>query len=326
MTRPRRNDPCPCGSGLKYKKCCMPQPERPHQPPDEPQRIFAQAVKKLSELQWEQALELFKSLDSSGETPCEVLEGMAACYDGLDDYLRSAQLYEKALAVCPASRRSSVCYRLGVSRGCAGRIDKAMDAFRECLEQTPGEDAKHQLRRTIGILEEIQRGDRDPSFFTVQVQVQRAFTEMEADRHESAQARFTKALELDPENPVIFYNLGVVNTFLGRHDEAVEKFQNAVDRDPRYAEAWYNMGQICLIKKRDFSKALHCFQQAAAARPDYVGAHHQQGIAWELLGDARRAIQCWERTLDLDPENQPAKESLERVKAGQSPLQQILNP
>ena len=22
--RPSRNDPCPCGSGMKYKKCCMP--------------------------------------------------------------------------------------------------------------------------------------------------------------------------------------------------------------------------------------------------------------------------------------------------------------
>ncbi|OGN61351.1 MAG: hypothetical protein A3F09_03655 [Chlamydiae bacterium RIFCSPHIGHO2_12_FULL_49_11] len=22
MTQPERNDPCPCGSGKKYKKCC----------------------------------------------------------------------------------------------------------------------------------------------------------------------------------------------------------------------------------------------------------------------------------------------------------------
>jgi hypothetical protein len=24
---PRRNDPCPCGSGLKYKKCCLINPK-----------------------------------------------------------------------------------------------------------------------------------------------------------------------------------------------------------------------------------------------------------------------------------------------------------
>ena len=23
MTAPRRNDPCPCGSGKKYKQCCL---------------------------------------------------------------------------------------------------------------------------------------------------------------------------------------------------------------------------------------------------------------------------------------------------------------
>lgn len=23
MKRPRRNDPCPCGSGKKYKRCCL---------------------------------------------------------------------------------------------------------------------------------------------------------------------------------------------------------------------------------------------------------------------------------------------------------------
>ena len=25
MAKPRRNDPCPCGSGKKYKKCCLPK-------------------------------------------------------------------------------------------------------------------------------------------------------------------------------------------------------------------------------------------------------------------------------------------------------------
>ena len=27
MAKPGRNDPCPCGSGNKYKKCCMPKHE-----------------------------------------------------------------------------------------------------------------------------------------------------------------------------------------------------------------------------------------------------------------------------------------------------------
>ena len=27
MAKPGRNDPCPCGSGNKYKKCCLPKEE-----------------------------------------------------------------------------------------------------------------------------------------------------------------------------------------------------------------------------------------------------------------------------------------------------------
>jgi len=27
MAKPGRNDPCPCGSGQKYKRCCLPQDE-----------------------------------------------------------------------------------------------------------------------------------------------------------------------------------------------------------------------------------------------------------------------------------------------------------
>lgn len=28
MTKPGRNDPCPCGSGAKYKRCCLPLHQR----------------------------------------------------------------------------------------------------------------------------------------------------------------------------------------------------------------------------------------------------------------------------------------------------------
>ena len=28
MAKPGRNDPCPCGSGQKYKRCCLPKDEQ----------------------------------------------------------------------------------------------------------------------------------------------------------------------------------------------------------------------------------------------------------------------------------------------------------
>jgi tetratricopeptide (TPR) repeat protein len=107
--------------------------------------------------------------------------------------------------------------------------------------------------------------------------------------------------------------LGVALTFLKKEDRALELFQRCVELEPGYAQAWYNLGQISMIAKRDFSRALHCFDMAATVRPDYIGAHHQKGIAFELLGDKKRALECWEQTLKLDPQNKQAKENIARL-------------
>ena len=36
MSKPGRNDPCPCGSGKKFKKCCLGRQEAPASDPQDP--------------------------------------------------------------------------------------------------------------------------------------------------------------------------------------------------------------------------------------------------------------------------------------------------
>jgi tetratricopeptide (TPR) repeat protein len=312
-----RNDPCPCGSGLKYKKCCLVKNE--HVPSEimsdgnDVDKLRSRAFKAMSEEKWDLASDLFNTILDQVSDPHSILEALAACYDGSEDYLRAAEYYEKTLAVCPESRRFTVTYRLGVSRGCAGRIDKAIDAFRGCLDLNDAGKDSDQIKNMVMTLEEINQGRKPESYFLVQVQLQRAFSDMDAGRFDSASARLEKIASLEPDNAAIYYNLGVVDTFLKREDSALDNFSKSVELNPQYAQAWYNMGQICLLKNRDFSRALHCFDRATAVRPDYIGAHHQRGIAYELLGDPTKAVECWNRTLELDPQNEQAKESIDRV-------------
>jgi tetratricopeptide (TPR) repeat protein len=138
---------------------------------------------------------------------------------------------------------------------------------------------------------------------------------MESEKYSSAAERLEKLSAVDPDNPVIYYNLGVVYTFLKREDEAISRFEAAVRIYPGYYQAWYNLGQISLIRKKDFSRAFHCFDRAAAIRPDYVGAHHQRGVACELLGDKEAALKCYEKTLELEPDNKQALDSVRRLGA-----------
>jgi tetratricopeptide (TPR) repeat protein len=267
----------------------------------------------MSEKSWEEAIILFKELLEYEPDSHIVMEAIAACHDGNEDYLRAAEYFEKTLATCPQERRFDVSYRLGVVRACAERIEKAEDAFRNCIEWDPGNAEKQQVSEILELLAQMREGTRNKNFFRVQVQLQRAFSDMEEDEYAPAAARLERLTEVDPDNASIFYNLGVVYTFLKREDDAMESFRRCVDLHPDYFQAWYNMGQISMIVRKDFSQALNYFSQATAIRPDYVSAHHQSGIASELLGDKERAVKCWERTLELDPDNKQAQENIARV-------------
>lgn len=311
MTPAGRNDLCPCGSGLKYKKCCLIGQSK--HDPDEVEALRTKAFKKMSEENWLEAIDFFKSILEQISDRHTILEAMGACYDGLDNYLMAAEFYEKALAECPESRSFDLHYRLGVSRACGERLEKAVEAFRQCLTLQNEPAQERQLIRILDTLEEILQGKKSSSLFRVQVQLQRAFSDMEGEKYESAAARLERIAAIEPENPAIFYNLGVAYTFLKREKEALAEFEKCVQLKTDYVEAWYNMGQICMIKQKDFSRALHCFDQATKIRPDYIGAHHQRGVACELLGDRLKALECWERTLELDPENKQARENIQRL-------------
>lgn len=294
----------------------MPKSDASAADPDELTAIRVKAYKDLSEENWLEAIARFKEILGQVGDPHTIIEAIASCYDGLEDYLTAAEYHEKALAAGPESRRFENTYRLGISRACAERIEKAADAFRSCVELADHPEKKSHVEKILQELEKILSGDRDPRSFRVHVQLQRAFSDMETDRYDSAAARLEQLVAIEPENSAIFYNLGVVYTFLGRVDEAIAHFAKAVELSPDYVEAYYNMGQIHLIKKRDASQALNYFDKAVAIRPDYIGAHHQRGVAYELVGDTKKAVDCWEKTLELDPENKQARENIERIRGG----------
>jgi tetratricopeptide (TPR) repeat protein len=315
---PHANEPCPCGSGHKYKRCCY--KKMSFQESDHIMKNRALAFKEMSQENWLEAVSLFKSILDEVSDKTTVLEAIAACHDGMDDYLRASEYYEKAIATAPEKRLFDLYYRLGVSRGCAERIEKSVDAFLKALELQHDPMAKKHLEAILQLLGEIQEGKRGSNNFFIQIQIQRAFTDMDGEKYDDAAARLEQLCRLDPDNPVIFYNLGVAYAFLKREQEALDNFQRTIDIYPDYVEAWYNMGQILMITLKDFSRAYHCFSRAVAIRPGYVGAQHQKGIASELLGDKEGAIASWTKTLELDPGNKQAIENITRL-GGQSPEQ-----
>ncbi len=310
-----RNDPCPCGSGKKYKKCCLLKTSGNSSFSGDFEKVIADGFACMGEEKWAEAIAHFKVIEEVVVEGFSAPRVIATCYDVLEDFPLAVEYYEKALETCRPADRFEITNALGVARACLGRFEEAIEAFRQCVELTDDHGQTDDLEKLVQTLEKMRLGQESPHVFLTHVGLQRAFSEMEEERYEDAAQRLEKLKELDPENDAIFYNLGVVYTYLRKEDLAFANYEKAVRLNPRCWQAWYNIGQVCLIKTKDLSRALHCFDRALSIVPDYISAHHQRGVAYELLGDHAKAVQCWERTLMLDPENRQALESIQRVTA-----------
>ncbi len=312
----QRNSPCPCGSGKKYKNCCLQNQtnrEKQELATDGPMEKLGLAYKAMSEKKWRDAINIFEECLEDRPNSAEIIEAIASCYDGEEDFLRASEFYEKALAVSRDSETAQILYRLGVSRACSGRIEKSVEAFERAKEAFHAPQEKGAIDKILEELSQINLGNRPLYSFLTQVQLQRAFSDFDEENYEHAAIRLEKISSLDSTNPSIYYNLGVAYAFLKRDDEALTSFKKTIELDPEYVTAYYNLGQIYLLAKRDFSQALNYFDRAISFRDNYIGAYHQKGVAYEMLGDTEKAIQCWNKTLELDPGNKQALENLQRV-------------
>jgi tetratricopeptide (TPR) repeat protein len=118
MSKVNRNDPCPCSSGRKYKRCCLAK-DRPPQPTPSP-KISKGIESPFSSLLWQdeddtltqdsnQVLDLIKQdrlddaealanklLQDYPEVP-DGLERLAMVYEARGDVGRAIEMYQRSL-------------------------------------------------------------------------------------------------------------------------------------------------------------------------------------------------------------------------------------
>jgi tetratricopeptide (TPR) repeat protein len=65
----------------------------------------------------------------------------------------------------------------------------------------------------------------------------------ENDRFE---ALMKEAIDQDPNNATLYFNLGVVNAQRGMKDEAIEYYEKAIQIDPKYESGYLNLVSLIL--------------------------------------------------------------------------------
>ncbi len=135
-----------------------------------------------------------------------------------------------------------------------------------------------------------------------------------AKNNPKAVAYYTNASNIDAKNPEPYYNKGVFFQTNGDFKKALELYSQALQLKPDYKGALYNLGIVIIELEKNYGKAATFFERNMLAQPNFAMGFYMHGFCQEKLGNKKGAISDYEKTLQLEPENEKAKESLKRLK------------
>jgi len=234
---PERNDPCPCGSGKKYKKCCGANQPGPASVSSADPALLARGVQALQRGAFQDAVALAKKiLDTSPRSPD------ACCLCGLAlrslGDLSQARVYlEKAVSLSPARAD----YRGALAQTFSGLGEHAL--------------AAEQARRSIEINPRFAEGH---SALAIALQ--------SLGKEDEALSHLRLAIELEPHNPAYYVNLGTARQQTGQYAEAEHCYLQAIQMAPDFAPGHANLGALYLLWEK-YAAARAPILQALALNP-----------------------------------------------------------
>ena len=79
---------------------------------------------------------------------------------------------------------------------------------------------------------------------------------------------YGRALELQPNNPDVLTDQGVMYRELGVYDKAIANFKKASTIDPKHVQSMLNLGVLYAQDLKDYDKAAESWQRILAVAPE----------------------------------------------------------
>ena len=128
------------------------------------------------------------------------------------------------------------------------------------------------------------------------------------NRYGEAIIAYEQAIRLNPNNADTYFNKGNVLDELERYEEALAAYKRAIRLDPNNADAYFNKGNV-LDELERYEEALTACEQAIRLDSDFVLAYHTQGDVLSILERYEEALAAYEQAIRLDPDNADAHNS-----------------
>ena len=269
MVQPGRNDPCPCGSGKKYKKCCgagsgATAAGARTLPVSLDDAIAAFEAGRYAAAA--DAAQSFAKIHPSEPAAWQVL-GISAYY--LGDLTTATGAFDKLVKL--DSKNPEAWNNLALFRCELGELEPAMQAANRAIKLQP---AMAEAHNNLG---NIHRGVHD---------------------HKAAETSYRRAIELGLHIPQAYTNLGSVLQEQGDYVGAREAYEKAISLDENFAAAYSNLGGLMLIEG-DMQAAREHLEKAYTLTPDDVDVLGNLGEYWQDSGEVERARDYHHRALEL---------------------------
>ncbi len=339
--KPGRNDPCPCGSGSKYKRCCGLDgvAATPVKTPD-PGEIGALVAlvnhDRLSEAerrirshlrmnpnagmlwkilgvtlmrQGKDALQALRKATDLLPNDGEVHGNLGAALRDRRQWTEALVSLRRALALRPDNVEALVDAADSLRE--LGQSSEAIPLYRRALDLSP---RLLEARNNLGnALLELRRYEEAIDCYRLalglkpdaQILCNLANAQRELGLLDEAIASSRQALMLDPRSSAAHLGLGLALAGHGRREEAAASYRRALEFDPTSREALSSLGSVLqeLGAARD---ALSVCARAVELDPNRAAGHYHLGNALFALRRVDEAAASYARCLALDPRHAPA--------------------
>ncbi len=270
-----RNDACPCGSGLKYKKCCQDKLAARWVTPNLKPKISAPPPADLNEL-----VSLFNSgrygaMEGLARKLIERYPGSGLVWKALGASLKAQNklaLFELQRATELMPDDAEAHYNLGHALKSLGRLDDAVASYHQVLKLKP--DLAEAHNNLGNALKDLGRPD-------------------------DALASYRRAVRFKPYYAEAHYNLGNALKDLGRLDDALASYQRALKARPDFSEAHCNLG-VVLNDLGQLDDAVTNYRRALEIKPQYAMAQNNLALLLNVQGKPAMAVNSIMQSLGLE--------------------------
>lgn len=118
--------------------------------------------------------------------------------------------------------------------------------------------------------------------------------------YDKAFTDFSKAIEIDPNYALAFYNRGLVWVIKGDYDKAIADYSKAIEFTTDYADFYYNDRGMAWKAKEEYDKAIDDYTKAIEINPLFENAYYNRGLAKKEKDDKPKEIRSdFEKYLEL---------------------------